>query len=363
MTKEYDFPVATHSYFRALNINEERALFLNSSTYLPRFKYPKKLDVQVLEPRILETKTGSSERQSLECAVISAKLQTEDKWLSDFRNINQEMFGLPNKLYAIDILSRMSEPKNSAEQVYYKEIIDLLGDIKLSAEQLGPDKTIFDLYRGYFNNYRKQINRKERDIIKAINNELLASGLLDNGWTLQTKNDGSHARTYHHTKKIKIGENYNPRKILAVDRIVAHEIYGHALRGPRESLIESEGFALVIEQLTGSKFKFRRAYRYLAASLGWGIFGKPMNFREVFEIIWRLMVISSGYNEKQAKEHAFGECYRVFRGGRPDIAGAVYLKDIVYFDANIKVWDFLSANKLNYKEFVDIIEGRSTITL
>jgi len=173
----------------------------------------------------------------------------------------------------------------------------------------------------------------------------------------------SHARIYHHTKKIKIGEDYKPRKVMAVGRIVAHEIYGHALRGPSKSLSESEGFALAIEQLTGSRFKFRRAYRYLAASLGWGVFGKPMNFREVFEIIWRLMFISSGYSENKSKEHAFDECCRVFRGGRPDIAGAVYLKDTIYFDANIKVWNFLDAKKLDYEKFVDIIEGRSTITL
>jgi hypothetical protein len=119
----------------------------------------------------------------------------------------------------------------------------------------------------------------------------------------------------------------------------------------------------MIEQLVGTNFKTRRSYRYLAAGLGWGVFGRPMIFREAYEIIWRLMAISSKYNEKKAKGYAFDECYRVFRGGRPDLPGAVYLKDIVYFEADARIWSVLSQKKISYTDFVNIIEGRSTITI
>jgi hypothetical protein len=96
-------------------------------------------------------------------------------------------------------------------------------------------------------------------------------------------------------------------------------------------------------------------------ALGWGVFGAPMYFRQVYEILWRLMVISSKYSPEIAKQHAFDECYRAFRGGRPDIAGAVFLKDAVYFAANVEMWKVLSGRQRSYNEFVDIIEGRQTV--
>jgi hypothetical protein len=117
----------------------------------------------------------------------------------------------------------------------------------------------------------------------------------------------------------------------------------------------------MIEQLLDHRFKFRRAYRYLGAALGWGSAGGPRTFREVYEILWRLMVIASRYNEENAKSYAFDECVRVFRGGRPDIAGMVFLKDAIYFAANIAVWQRLQSEPLAYNEFVDVIEGRRKV--
>ncbi len=363
MAKKYNFPVATHSYFRALNIKEERAKFLASSDYLPKFDYPKRLSLDRISCNIEKVVGDSTESQSLECALIAANLQIDERYLLQFRKINEKLFGLPDKSHAENILSRMMSSDASKPSLYRSEVMAILGDIQKPHYQLGPDKETFSTYREYFIAYRKDSDKKDRNIFNAIKSGLINSGLSQKGWDIELVDGDSHARTCHHSKRIKIGKDYNPRKLMAFDRIVAHEVYGHALRGPQGSLAESEGFALVLEQLTGSKFKFRRAYRYLAASLGWGVFGHSMNFRDVFEIIWRLMIISSGYSKQQSKEHAFGECYRVFRGGRPDVAGAVYLKDIIYFESNLKVWEFLTKNRLTYSEFVDIIEGRSTIAL
>jgi hypothetical protein len=88
------------------------------------------------------------------------------------------------------------------------------------------------------------------------------------------------------------------------------------------------------------------------------VLGTPMTFREVYEILWRAMVIGSSYPVEDAKSHAFDECYRAFRGGRPDIAGAVYLKDSIYFRANLIMWSILEDADIGYDKFVDIIEGR-----
>lgn len=152
-----------------------------------------------------------------------------------------------------------------------------------------------------------------------------------------------------------------PRTHSAAVRIAVHEVYGHALRGHQDSITESEGFASLLEQLVGDKFVFRRSYRYLAAALGWGVFGTPMTFRQVYEIIWRTMVITGTYSLQEAQMYAFDECTRVFRGGVPSLPGAIYLKDSTYFDANIRMWRNLKEHPLQYNEFVDVIEGRRRI--
>jgi hypothetical protein len=196
---------------------------------------------------------------------------------------------------------------------------------------------------------------------EAIQLQLDTLGLTDKGWRLKLLRGTSHARTNHRTRTIAFGKNYSPRNVTAARRIAYHEVLGHALRGPQNSLAESEGVAIMLEQLTDSQFRMRRSYRYLAVALGWGALGTPMTFRAVYEVLWRLMVIGSSRSEGVAKSYAYDECCRAFRGGRPDIAGAVFLKDATYFDANIRVWEVLTSSKLGYNEFVDVIEGRRTI--
>lgn len=361
--KKYNFPVATHSYFKVINLSDEKAKFLASSDYMPKFLYPKYLNEESVLSRQKMVTEGSNEYRSLECVLCSLRLRDNEDELRNFRTINESLFGLPNKTYAIGILSRILSLCPQKTGKYCEGIISLLGDVNIEPNIiLGPSKDVFLRYKGYFDCYRKTSEYRGFDVSEALQRELVSSGLLGLGWTLQIIDGNSHARIYHKSKKIKIGKDYNPRTSKAAERIAVHEVYGHALRDQQSSVIESEGFALVLEQLLGDEFRFRRSYRFIAASLGWGIFGRPMNFREVFEVIWRLMAIASRYSEKKAKECAFDECCRVFRGGRPDLPGAVYLKDIVYFEANIKIWNVLSQQKNNYIDFVNIIEGRSTIT-
>jgi len=239
-------------------------------------------------------------------------------------------------------------------------VLELLKTDVFKDISVAPNEETFQKYREYLLQYTTlpEINENLED---ALREQLVRTGLADDGWELNVKDGAMHAQTVHRRKTISIGRDYKPRSASAVRRITIHEVIGHAKRGPQHTLEESEGFAIVLEQLTKSTFIFRRSYRYLAVALGWGVFGKPMNFREVYEVMWRLMVIQSKYSIENAKEHAFDECYRAFRGGRPDIAGAVFLKDTVYLDANIRMWTVLNTSELSYNEFVDSIEGRRTI--
>ncbi len=359
--KKAKFPVATHSYFKASNINEEFIKFVASSDYEPKFTYVKKLNEATIMERLSEFEPDTLEYSTLECALSGARLQTDDSELSNFGLINKKLFGTPNELYAKSVVCRMIKAQTVLNGNYLEELSKLLGKIEESEIHLGPSAYVFNKYKEYFDLYRSVALSHDHDVSSAIMRELDMSGLSKNGWVLKIVEGDSHAVTCQKTKTIKIGKEYMPRTRRASERIAVHEVYSHALRGPQDSIAESEGFALVLEQLLGKEFKLRRSYRYLAASLAVGCFGKEMTFRQVYEIIWRLMIISSRYNEEKAKKCAFDECYRVFRGGRPDIPGAVYLKDITYLQSNIDMWNMLMLRDFSYNEFVDIIEGRRTI--
>ncbi len=356
------FPVATQSYFKVLNLREEYFKFSRSNEYLPRFRYLDQFNVTVIEDRLKNLKSGSKEYYNLKCALSAAKLQSNNKEIKSFRQLNQNIYGEPSKAYTKAIISSILS-KTDIDNDLYHYIVVSLGPKIFTSRRLGPNKKAFSKYKSYFDRYRGADKDSYLDVRSTIQKELKTSGLEAAGWRLKVISGNCHASIDHNLKIIKIGQDYKPRTPKAVLRIAVHEVYGHALRGPQPSLLASEGFALVLEQLTSQEFRLRRSYRYLAASLGWGIMKKPMDFRQVYEILWRLMVIGSRYDPIKAKQYAFMECSRVFRGGRPDLPGAIYLKDAVYLSANLKVWNWLMKHNIDYDYFIDIIEGRRIIKL
>ncbi len=361
MTAHYPtFPIAAHSYFSAINKVEECDRFLQSRTSEPTFSYTTRYSIEVIDDRIRQLSKGVW-IESLLLVKCSIKLQNDDTQLQSFRTLNQKLFGAPTKHYASLILGRMSEKVTDETSGLWQEVTDRLGQQSFDTFETPPSSDVFDLYRGYLLEYLGELPSVELSTQAMIQAELIRSGLSEKGWKLQLHEGHSAARTSHRKKYITIGGEYQTRTRRASQRITTHEVYGHARRGPQVSVLESEGFAILLEQLTDSKFKYRRSYRYLAVALGWGVFKQSMTFRQVFEVMWRLMVIGSKYSIESAKKHAFDECYRAFRGGRPDLAGAVFLKDMTYFAANLDMWKILSEDMISYNEFVDCIEGRRTL--
>jgi hypothetical protein len=356
------FPLAAYSYFRITNKAEQKRRFLDDDTYNPEFEYHDHFDIDIVQGHISRAVHDAS-KQSLELVLASINLQKEKPSKAakeTFRSLNKSLYGAPNHDYVQAILGRIESrvtPESAELWDYVLKHVEYHGQ---TAQNIIPDHETFNTYRNYFRKYNT-LPLEKSDLTAGLERALKQTGLSDKGWTVHLLDDAIHARVDHLRKRVVIGEHYHPRTSKAAQRIIVHEVYGHALRGLQESMAESEGVAILFEQLIGKRFKFRRAYRYLAATLGWGEAGGPRTFREVYEIIWRLMVIASRYTEENAKSHAFDECVRVFRGGRPDIAGAVFLKDIIYFDGNVAVWQKLEKEPLAYNEFVDVIEGRRKV--
>jgi hypothetical protein len=357
----YPFAVATHSYFDVKNKDDAKRDFLKSATAEPVFTYTPQFTSEIIEDRLARVKVGSVAHASLLLVQAAAILQSDASKLDEFRSANKRIFTEPNASYTTSILGRIENKVTPETKQLWQEVCEGTGSIQTGMAITTPDNETFQTYRQYMRRYVGPLSTKGLTMGELLTQHLVLTGLEQKGWTVRYTANTMSARTNHQTKTIWIGENYVPRMIRAKKRIVLHEVYGHALRGHQVNHVESEGFALVLEQLTGTSFKYRRAYRYLAVALGWGVLGRPMTFREVFEILWRIMTIASAYTRQQAREHAFDEVTRAFRGGRPDIAGAVFLKDTSYFDGNIAIWDVLINNKLSYNEFIDIIEGRRVL--
>ena len=198
----------------------------------------------------------------------------------------------------------------------------------------------------------------DKTFAQVLQDTLDSAGLSQTGWQIVTVRGGSPVRINHEKKTIRMGRKLIVRRRKSIRRLAAHEVYGHAVRGGGLSLEDSEGFAVLLEQTLDRTFKPRRTCRYLASSVAWGVYGEPLNFLQTFEIIWRYIVIIKDLTIPEAKAIAFRECARVFRGGRPDIAGAVFLRDAVYFKANIKVWQSLQKMNVSYNEFMEIAKGK-----
>lgn len=363
---EYPFPVATHSYFRVRNQVSERERFLNDEKYQPRFTYVIRLDAATLAKQRSYLAPGTRDNDALRLVETAAALEmnASPELVASFRQQNQALFGAPQVSAVAAIVNRIGRRVTDETASCWHDILSLIGTMPESVVEIGPTPDQFTRYRDYFLAYSQGsplFDTSEQEVCLLLQRCLVATGLDAAGWKLVVMPGHSHAKVNHKAKKITIGRDYSPRTERSAARIAVHEVYGHALRGPQRSLAESEGVAVMLEQLLDTTFTHRRSYRYLAAGLGWGVDGRPRTFREVHEIVWRAMVIMRNYPPDVAKRHAFDECTRVFRGGRPDVAGCVYTKDIVYFAANSAVWDVLAARDMQYNEFKDLLEGRGTV--
>ncbi len=360
MIQKYKFPIAPHSYFRALNKEQAKLNFLNSKDDQPVFEYSSQFRPERIHERLKIVDGDSRATELLYYVEEASRLQIDDSGLDSFRSLNQKLFNEPEKRYAVAILNSVHDRSKGNSSTYWDEIIDMTGILPQSEAVVAPSTGLFIKLQSYFKRYVPRFGLDGQDVVSLLEFYLDSTGLKKEGWAVRVLGGSTlHAHTHHINKTISIGDQYRPRKKGAAESIAIHEVYGHALRGPRATINESEGFAVLLEQLLIDRFKYRRSYRYLAVSLGWGVLGNPMTFRQVFEVLWRAMALGSGYSASEAKSHAFDECYRAFIGGRPDLAGAVCLKDGIYFRANMKMWNVLENDvDIGYDKFVDIIEGR-----
>lgn len=359
----HPFSVSPQNYFKILNLDQAFDDFTTGRHEAPLFEYPH-FSSSDLEDRMKRLKVGSDEKKSLELVSTAIALRdtADDGLLNEYRSKNAELYTLPNKSDVEMILARTKRKVNSLETAKLWEYIERsVGSIDPKVALYKPSKELFDHMSEYLRQYVGPEWIQGKNLREMLESTLRLTELDKKGWRLHVADDARHASVVHSLKLVVIGRDYRPRSELGRIRIVLHEVYGHALRGRVGSISENEGFAGVLEQLASSHYRTFRSYRYLAAGLGWGVMGEPMNFSQVYEILWRVMVIGEHYGQIDARWHAFRECARVFRGANPRLAGAVFLKDASYYAGNVATWRALEKINPSYGDFCEMIEGKRKV--
>lgn len=362
------FSIAAHNYFKVTNLLIAKKAFLKHETSNPVFSYRKNFNPDVVRKRIKLLEENSIALKSMKLVETALILQhnPSPENLAAFKEINAKYYGEPTKALLAAILARFDTHVSPETKDFWNYINHHISiDLKKAHSTLWPSPELFSAIQAHGMQYMNVlfVHKGEKNLCKLFELVMQDTGLTDMGWKLRTTDDASPAKINHHTKTVWVGSLYKPRTQMAGLRIVAHELYGHALRGQNQSTAESEGFAVLLEQLTSESFKPRRAYRYIAAALAWGVDGRPRDFRQTFEIVWRCMVIASKYTETDARSYAFDECVRIFRGGLPDVPGAIYLKDAIYLPANILTWKWLESRSISYNDFMHLASGRTRIKI
>jgi hypothetical protein len=368
--RNYRFEIAPYSYFFITNYDEESRKFMDGEISNPTYTYASRFSNSYISANLIKVLGDRKATRDLQFVSLALALQKDPKYLSHFRNFSAALYGAPEHKYLNIILAYLARHGSSAKATAYSEenaVFKALMSHGAALTDRAATPEAYTRFRKYFLDYIGGEFSPSRSLGEAMKKVFKRSKLEEKGWRLREDDDLLRARTINKHKVVAYGKNYIARNPNAYNDVAVHEVYGHALRESSKlklSIADSEGWSVLLEQLNEGQFRLRRSYRYLAATLGWGLAtGEPLDFRCTWEVIWRLMSLSRRYEHisEDVKSFAMSEVTRVFRGGRPDLPGAVFLKDTAYFKGNIDIWHALSQNYHTYEDFVDILEGRKKL--
>ena len=198
------------------------------------------------------------------------------------------------------------------------------------------------------------------DIIEEeFNNDSKGYAGAAEGWTVSVEKATS-VNVKSSEKRIVIPDNGMMRSRKKVENLVVHEIGVHMLRSitggetdilPLKSGLSDyydteEGLGVVMEQAFRGKFAERGVDHYITAGLA---HFDNKDFREAFEIKWRLSLLSSvddgsEISDEQivkAKKTAFTQTLRSLRGTND----MPLFKDLSYYNGSVEVWRYLESIK------------------
>jgi hypothetical protein len=201
------------------------------------------------------------------------------------------------------------------------------------------------------------------------------------GWQTEIVENRTMCATVPDKYLVKIGDK-RPAKDRTKDRVtqsLLHEVeihVGRIVRGQKLGtglagyglpgyLEFEEPFATAIEEIYSQQRSVKGGQYVLAIAVSAGIDGVERDFRDSFELLWRLSVINGSHEGKnpeeaaeKAKKVAYNSLLRIWRGMPTDVPGCVYPKDRVYY--NEDVWRYLThnGNPLPRADFLRLLQAK-----
>ncbi|HVX58513.1 MAG TPA: tyrosine/phenylalanine carboxypeptidase domain-containing protein [Candidatus Saccharimonadales bacterium] len=186
---------------------------------------------------------------------------------------------------------------------------------------------------------------------------------MDNeDWTVQIDENATNVSAVRRTQKVNVPPDKSVdekgMKSLKLEEIATH--VARAINGKRSKLMllslgldrydaGEEGVGSLRGQAMDEGVEdFSGLSGHLAVSLAAGLDGQPKDFRQVFEIMEKYFAfdnMTAGKSDieaqTKAKNMAWARCVRTFRGSDCATPGACFMKDIVYREGNIGVWELM----------------------
>jgi hypothetical protein len=376
------YPTALYSFMRVTHPIESMQKFLDDPIKNPVFAYPRTLSVERAEGYLsqlqaeLEHVQDPAVRKFLQHRITEAEIlhaftkhrrgsMTADE-LRAYRDGMVELYGPVRADYFAGALTHL---EHLASERQDETALKVLSTIKYQPAQLpSPSPAAFKHYRVLMQQHLADMFSglpAGTTAEAAITQALQLTGLVAGGWSVRTVPHGTNVAISRHRKTVNIGQHYHPASSFRLQQIVAHEVYGHARRfesaGDPACGLDEEGVAIVYEQLLAKRFIYKRMLRYIALGLSWGVDGTPRDFVTTYQIMVPLAGLATNKTGRDAQQIAFKETLRAFRGGNPDVPGMILLKDKLYFESNLGVWQYLSEKQLDAAAFSRLMDGYDVI--
>jgi hypothetical protein len=366
------YRTALYSYFRVNNLPEAYKEFIKNPHKAPVFTYSKSVNVKSASLRLKHLKEDYQRhaeysddiKKFLDRRITETKAlllfarhkdeaKIDDHILTKYRRLQHELYGdvIPELFFGIK--RRLNELGKSSVRQPLPALYS-------------PSKKTFDRYKQIFNSAFPELQTvidsvpkgssfNSESIKKYIELGLRAIGADKAGWQVENSVPGTHIVVSKHSKKVLVGRHTSCGSAFRLKQILAHEIGTHVQKTlAADEYIKlnkhEEGLAIVAEQLMSKNFFHKRTMRYYGLCLAMGVDNIPRSFSDTYKEV-RSAMQELGYMEEEASKRAFYEVARIFRGGFPEVPGAVFLKDKVYLESNINIWKALEKQLLEPDQF------------
>lgn len=346
--------------------------FLQAPNYNPQFEYALG-SVQVKEwsnvqqelDKLRTTIIQQEENKSIAAAYRDKidELQTEIALLhaiyrgdvSEFMRLNRDLYGELKQELVHDVAALLE--KNHVTSLSY-----MRGSERLSL----PDTATFLRAKSLFAEW-PNLQYSHQGALSAQEIQCVWQAALQSlclSWRVVISETALHIRVSSKHRQVII-----PSHLVAsaekVAHLFAHEVGVHVFRreeGKKSSIqllsiglagyqAAEEGLCLMREQVMVSKmYAYAGFDKYLTLALATGALdGEKRDFKTTFAHLLayyeeRLSRTHQSDTAKRiAQQRAWGNCYRVFRGGDTDTPGCCLLRDKIYREGNIVMWKYLAS--------------------